>query len=500
MAPPLTPFPSRATRRRALLIGAALFVSYAWFYEGGGWNQNSRFDLVRALVERHSVRIDEYADNTGDRGRVGRHYISDKAPGASLTAAPAVALVRAGMRAAHRQVDDRPALDVLAYVATLTAAAAPAALAGTSTLLVASLAGADDLGATVVALAAGLGSPLWAYATILYGHALAAGSLSAAFLCANLAGDVRRERAYGLGVGLLAGWAVVAEYPAAVPAVMLAGLALWRAREAGGSIPCVMAGITTGAAMTAVVLSIYNEAVAGHMAFVTYQNLEGYEEMKKGLFGIGVPNLHVVRELLVGSFRGLLPLAPVFALVPLGVWRWIRRPNDWRVPAIVAAGIIASYFAIASGYHYWMAGWTYGPRYIGASLGLAAFLLTPLWIEARRGVRALIVVLVCVGAANSLAAVATSPQAPVTQSRPLSALFWPRLLDGDLAVNWESIDDLRPPLESTGSLDARGVPRAAWNLGLQAGLRRDWSLLPLGALWLIVAWVWRRLDSRSASR
>jgi len=31
-------------RVRALLIAGVLFISYAYFYEGGGWNQNSRFD------------------------------------------------------------------------------------------------------------------------------------------------------------------------------------------------------------------------------------------------------------------------------------------------------------------------------------------------------------------------------------------------------------------------------------------------------------------------
>jgi len=29
----------------------ALLVSYAYFYQAGGWNQNSRFDLAVALVE-----------------------------------------------------------------------------------------------------------------------------------------------------------------------------------------------------------------------------------------------------------------------------------------------------------------------------------------------------------------------------------------------------------------------------------------------------------------
>jgi len=37
-------------RIRALLIAAVILISYACFYEGGGWNQNSRFDLVRAIV------------------------------------------------------------------------------------------------------------------------------------------------------------------------------------------------------------------------------------------------------------------------------------------------------------------------------------------------------------------------------------------------------------------------------------------------------------------
>ena len=35
-------------QRRALLF-ALLFTSFAYFYQAGGWNQNSRFDLVRAI-------------------------------------------------------------------------------------------------------------------------------------------------------------------------------------------------------------------------------------------------------------------------------------------------------------------------------------------------------------------------------------------------------------------------------------------------------------------
>src|SRR5256712_13515877 len=86
-------------KRRALLISAVAFISYAYFYQGGGWNQNSRFDLVRAILERGTLRIDAYQENTGDKALFNGHYYSDKAPGLALLALPAAAASRPGLRA-----------------------------------------------------------------------------------------------------------------------------------------------------------------------------------------------------------------------------------------------------------------------------------------------------------------------------------------------------------------------------------------------------------------
>src|SRR5258707_8678316 len=86
-------------RRIATVLGFALFLSYAYFYQAGGWNQNSRFALVRAILERHTLRIDDYQAHTGDRALWQGHYYSDKAPGASLVALAPVAVARAPSRA-----------------------------------------------------------------------------------------------------------------------------------------------------------------------------------------------------------------------------------------------------------------------------------------------------------------------------------------------------------------------------------------------------------------
>ena len=53
------PLPTRTDGKsiaiQALILGLVAFASYAYFYSGGGWNQNTRFDLVRAIVEHGTL-------------------------------------------------------------------------------------------------------------------------------------------------------------------------------------------------------------------------------------------------------------------------------------------------------------------------------------------------------------------------------------------------------------------------------------------------------------
>src|SRR3981189_769254 len=121
--------PSPLLRRRALLISATVFISYAYFYQGGGWNQNSRFDLVRAMVERGTLRIDAYHENTQDKAYYQGHYYSDKAPGVALLALPAAAIARPLLRATGVDPASPSSLVATSYLVTIFAVALPAALA-----------------------------------------------------------------------------------------------------------------------------------------------------------------------------------------------------------------------------------------------------------------------------------------------------------------------------------------------------------------------------------
>ena len=55
---------ARGSRR---LLFVLLFASYAYFYQAGGWNQNSRFDLIRAITNEHTHNIDPFKLSTGDK-------------------------------------------------------------------------------------------------------------------------------------------------------------------------------------------------------------------------------------------------------------------------------------------------------------------------------------------------------------------------------------------------------------------------------------------------
>ena len=477
----------RGRRQRAAIVAAVLFVSYAYFHSGGGWNQNSRFDLVRAIVEQGTVRIDAYHENTGDKSRHGGHVYSDKAPGASFTAVPAVGVVRWIARAAGANLEDPAMLTGLAYTATLAAGSLPGVFLGLSLFVLARRTGASDGVAAQTALIAGLGTPLWAYATLLWGHLLAASCLAAAMLAVDRLRrppDPRRDLLRGAAAGAGAGWAVVTEFPAAVPAVLIAAVAVAMAWTTGRARATrVAAGIAMGAAPCVLILGAYQWAAFGSPLHVGYASLEDPTLLDAGFFGITVPRADVLAELLWGSYRGLLPLAPALLAAPFGLWMLWRR-RDMRPVAMVAGGSALYYLLLNAAYEHWEGGWSYGPRHLAPAIGLAAIGLAPVLTHAKPFLRSLVLLAGVWGAAHSLVAVSTTTQPPSQQYRaPMRQLLWPAFSAGEFSLNTQSFLDALPRRESGA--------RAAFNLGETMGLTGHASLLPLALLY-VVAWrAWR---------
>ncbi len=472
----------RATFR---LLAALLIPAYAYFFQGGGWNQNSRFALTRALVEQHTVRIDDTVRwqghfVTGDRAPRAGHLYSDKAPGASMVAAPAVAL--ASLVAPSPRTG--PSLARLAWVATFAAASLPTVACALLLALAALRLGASRTASFAGALCLGLGTPAWTQATLLFGHALSSACLFAAFTAAlalRTDGGSIRDRRLGWCVGITAGVAVLTEFPAAVPACALAVYALVAAGSAERRRE-VFPRVVAGALCIAFVLGAYDLAAFGAPTRLGYGTVAGFDGMQEGVLGITWPKPTVLWELLGGSYRGLFRIAPVFVAAPAGLWALAKAPAS-RAPAIVAAVVAAWYVLFNAAYHYWDGGYSFGPRHMLPAMPFVTLGLVALWDRASLGKRALLGALAAWGFATCLAAVAVDAQPPESEHAPLSHYLAPSFVAGRLARNAQSIVAAEPA-------ERRDPAEHATNLGEVLGLHGLATLMPLFALWAgaLAAW------------
>jgi hypothetical protein len=473
-------------KRQATLLFVLLFTSYAYFYQAGGWNQNSRFDLVRAITNEHTLNIDPFRHSTGDKAFFEGHYYSDKAPGLSLSAVPVVAAVRPVLRAFGGDPESYPGLALLSYLSTVFTAGLVTALAGVCLFMLCVELGASRAGGLFAALTFGLATPIWTLATIFIGHAFSAAFLVFAFRAATRIGvdTASRDRWHGAIVGLGAGWATVSEFPAAIPAVLLAVFAAAQAWPLGRARATrILGALALAAVACAAVLMAYQYACFGSPFHLAYSSEQGYEGMQQGVFGVSVPKVIRLREILFGAYRGLLPLAPSLAVAPLGLAVLMFKDARARRIAIVASIIAVYYVLLNASYAYWEGGWSYGPRHLAPGIPFLCIGLAPLWTMAPRWFRSALTSVSAYGAIVTLIAVSTMPLPPANIRRPLTELLLPAFRDGDLALNTQSF--------AAGSVDAdfraHREPKVAFNLGMKMGLTGHKTLVPLGIVILACA-------------
>ncbi|MFE8583085.1 hypothetical protein ACFX59_03160 [Sphingomonas sp. NCPPB 2930] len=366
-------------------IGLFLLVwlSCAWF---GSWefNPNNATRLFAAIrmVENGTATIDPFAPLTIDKAQFGAHAYLDKAPGMTLMALPAVAITDlvTGDRAG-RHIPSSVDPGFVAYLKLRTrvaAATGSALLTAIAAVLLFDLALTLTGGAGAALFAAlgyALGTPIWGYSTTLLGHA----AVAALFVIA-LAGVARGGGRWMAAAGLALGWAVVVEYQAVLAGSVIGLWAVWRYRATPRALlPLIVAG-----AAGLLPLAAYNLFAFGTLFRIGYSGVVGFEGMNQGLFGLTVPRLAVLREILVWPTRGLFWVAPVLLVAPVGLWR-LGEERATRGIALAAAGVAVVALLVNAAYVYWDGGNATGPRHAMPLAGVAALGLAPVWAMARAG-------------------------------------------------------------------------------------------------------------------
>lgn len=381
-----------ATRRTEVAIFATLFAAYAWFHQGGGWNQNARFDQVRSVVESGDLAINDYlvylpttdpadgpdirrgaltdpelasrdtvAANTLDVAAFGERIYPNKPPGTTLIALPAYAIISGVARTLGIDLDNWKAITVAAWLTSLFSVGIVGALGGViflrvSTRLIPWAAPHHHAGA---ALAFGLGTLVFPYSTMLYDHTPVA-VLSLASFALLVPGTDRASRSRCVAAGVAAGLAILANYSAAITAAFLALYAERAHRSARAGV-----AVAAGAAVPVFALLAYHAAAFGGPFVVAnaYQSEIFAEPESRRLLGVfGAPNLAVAVKLLVSRYRGLFVTSPVLVMGVLGLALLARRGR--RVEAALFAVTFAAFVLLNASFNKWDAGASFGPRYL----------------------------------------------------------------------------------------------------------------------------------------
>lgn len=471
----------------AFLLGVVMFLSFVYFYEGGGWNQNSRFDLLRAIVEKRTLQIDAYHENTQDKAHFNGHYYSDKAPGLVFLAVPFALAARPLLRAAGVAPESAIGEVAMSYAVSAGSVALPAALAGVCLFFLGLRFGASASGAAFGALVMGLGTPMWAYASLFWAHALVGACLVFAFASALKLRDGGNIFFWALATGLAAGWATVTEYPAAPASAALAFLALSQAWPRGVSARWrVAAGVGLGAAICVVALMSYLHAAFGSFRpSYAYYDPNSFSFMQqRGYLGLTYPHPDRLLKLLFGCARGLFFASPVMLAAPMGQWLlWKERSN--RAAALVAVAIAAYYFLFNSSFYWWKAGMAFGPRYAGASIPLLCLGLPAVWQRSTTMWRRVLLGPAFCSVFIALMVISTTSQLSMQDSCPIVHSTWHAFWSGQMALNHDSM----LTVAEAGSSGEYG----AFNLGQLLGLHGLVSLIPLFAIWGVAAALWLRI-------
>ncbi len=475
--------PGANQSRNLVLVVALTFLTYAYFGGPAAWNENSRFDLTRAIVERGDLDIDYLAANTGDKAFHDKHYYTDKAPGVSLLGVPAYWLYWSYLGVAKKappkqrvalspwRLTVNQAFRSGEYLTTVFSVGVAGVLFVLCFYRLACRLAVDRNAALLATTSAAFGSLLFPYFVLLYGHAVAGGFLFMAFAILFELRDGRAHpRRRQAVAGLLCGLAVLVEYTAA-PAILAVCVYAWLSsrswRTLGARRRRSGAGHRPGA---------YNLACFQSPVVTGYQNVAdpGFAQgMSTGLMGLTYPDPLVVLELLGGTWRGFLWITPIVFVGIFGLYRFYR--DGYRREAWLAGAIALYFLLLTSSYFMWWGGSAAGPRH---AVPMLPFILLPLCRLRPGWERRIAWVFAAYSIATMVAAVSVGPETPLVRT-PAVRFFWSNFVAGRIAYN-------------TGST----------NLGLVLGLPRLWSLTPLLALWLAGAgWVWIQTAwRRSAAR
>ena len=432
-----------ATPRQGWIALACVFLCFALFihfWEGmRPANETIRIYFTHALVDHQSASIDpvlnelypNYKESPAYQQKKwhpnidasqfdGRDYM-DKAPGLSLLVAPLYGLLSSldfdGLRGDWVLVSHLLLLFGVAFPAVL------GLLAVRQSII---LLGGTPAAAWLGALTFGLATPYALYATLFFGHTLAA-----AFAALSLLFAIQKRPGWA---GAMAGAMVLVDTPTALLAVALGLGAGHVSRRFSDVIRFALAG-----APFVIIQLGYNTWLFGDpltFAYAHKVNAEFAGIIDQGVYGFGLPTMEALIGLTTGSERGLFFHSPVLLLGIVGIWR-MRGSDEARPWVSVFTASFIGYLLWITSFADWRAGDSYGPRHLiplvpFLCIGLGIMLSGTVSKHRRQLLAWAFPGLLVYSLLATWAPAMTFPYAPAAFASPLFELSIPMLISGQV--------------------------------------------------------------------
>jgi hypothetical protein len=470
------------------------FVSYGYFFQGGGWNQNIRICLTRAIIHHGTFTVDRFKEdskemefvNAGDWAFYNGHYYSNKSPGLSFLAVPSFALAEYCLK--HLLPND-PEQQVLfsAYFSNLC-----------TTVLMSSLLcllifhvfhhffQMSIRDSFLLMLFYGFGTIAFSYSTTFYCHQPAAfcSFLSFVLVMHIRKGNFQKKGIVALLAGFSAASAVLIE-PSALFILAAVSLYLVSFKEGRRCLPSfILGGIPIG-----MVLGWYNFVCFGHplASSYNYANEMVMWKIDGRLFGIPTP-VRLFR-LLFSPYRGLLFSSPIFLMALPGVFFFLRDKR-WRAEAILCATLSVFFIILIASFHAWHGGSAPGPRYL---LPAFPFLFLLAGFPLKQFAK-LFRLIGFVSLLINFSITVVGNEIPREIRNPLGEVVFKNVIAGSVSINPVPFSHFEHyNIDGLANIEAWKPNSNSFNLGEIIFPHSLASILPLICFWVIWGYWWKRL-------
>jgi hypothetical protein len=332
----------------------SLFILFISVYHYDYWtngNTVSRAVFVKAVVDDGSLNVDKYHEQSIDIAYVNGHYYSDKAPLPAIMAMPFYFFVQ--------KIGFTKGNHLIYTIGNFIAGSLPFVLIILLTFFFMQQKDPKPENIFLCSIPF-LGSFVFIYSGTFFAHALTSFFVLAAYIL------IRKKENYFLA-GLLAGMAVLCEYPVFIIAALWALQILINKKKLKPVLLFISGGIPFG-----IFLLVYNYTITGSAMDFLYSHQQNFPAGSENLGFSPLPRGEAVTHLLFGIYRGILFFAPsLIALLFI----------FFRVKNLRGAVMLRDYFSLPCFIYFlaictnvaWYGGWCYGPRYLSAIAVLLLF-------------------------------------------------------------------------------------------------------------------------------